>query len=43
MILRLNSRMNDWKIEEELLPQAGVESEGKSENTCLSWLLLLPK
>ena len=29
MILKLNLRMNDWKIEEELLPQAGVESEGK--------------
>ena len=29
MILRLNSRMNDWKTEEKLLPQAGVESEGK--------------
>ena len=29
MILKLNLRMNHRKIEEELLPQAGVESEGK--------------
>ena len=29
MILKLNLRMNDSKTEEELLPQAGVESEGK--------------
>ena len=29
VILRLNLCMNDWKTEEELLPQAGVESEGK--------------
>ena len=29
MILRLNSHMNDWKTEEELLPQAGVDLEGK--------------
>ena len=29
MILKLNLRMNDCEIEEELLPQAGVESEGK--------------
>ena len=29
MILRLNSSMNDWKTEEELLPQGAVESEGK--------------
>ncbi|WMV57776.1 hypothetical protein MTR67_051161 [Solanum verrucosum] len=28
MILRLNFRMNDWKTEEELLPQVGMESEG---------------
>ena len=29
MILKLNLRMNDCKTEEELLPQAGVESKGK--------------
>ena len=29
MILKLNLSMNDSKTEEELLPQDGVESEGK--------------
>ena len=29
MILKLNLRMNDWKTEEELVPQDGVESKGK--------------
>ena len=29
MILKQNLRMNDYKTEEELLPQGGVESEGK--------------
>ena len=29
MILKLNLHMNDYKTEEELLPQAKVESEGK--------------
>ena len=29
MILKLNLLMNDYKTEEELLTQAGVESEGK--------------
>ena len=29
MILKLNLRMNDYKTEEELLPQDVVESEGK--------------
>ena len=43
MILRLNSRMNDWKIEEELSPQDGVESEKRGEDTWLSWLLVLRK
>ena len=31
MIQKLNLRMNDNKTEEELLPQAGVESEGKRQ------------
>ena len=29
MILKLNLCMNDYKTKEELLPQAGVESDGK--------------
>ena len=29
MIVKLNLRMNDCKTKEELLPQAGEESEGK--------------
>ena len=42
IILRLYLCKNDWKTEEELLPQARVNWKERGEYTWLSWVLLLP-
>ena len=42
MILKLNLRMNDYKSEEELLPQDEWNQKERGEDTWLSLLLLLP-